>query len=370
MRTLGSAHRHLHVPDLPSAPASGSARIEVVWHLPGVLAKFGVDVRDALEAAGVRGDMFDDPENRIDYPAFGRLLLACEQLTRCDHVVMLISQHTRLSNFGLAGQYARCGDTAGEGLLNLINQFNLHSSASIITLATSGDYARFIYAIAAPDMTVTRPFQLGAMTIAFNILQDLCGPAMLPSVVTFASSSPADLKPIQKYFRTPLRFDSDESALIFERRWLDHPLPPVEPGLRLQVETQVQVQRASALADFPATLRLMLRKQLMLGHGSMDAVATLLGMHRRTLDRRLQRHGVSYGELLESVQKNMAHQLLLDTQLQVQQVAEALHFSNAANFATAFRRWTGLSPSEYRRMARWAPRPRGTATAGAAPASP
>jgi AraC-like DNA-binding protein len=35
----------------------------------------------------------------------------------------------------------------------------------------------------------------------------------------------------------------------------------------------------------------------------------------------------------------------------VQDVAEALRFSNAANFATAFRRWTGVTPSEFRRGA-------------------
>ena len=42
-------------------------------------------------------------------------------------------------------------------------------------------------------------------------------------------------------------------------------------------------------------------------------------------------------------------QVLRDTQMQVQQIAEALQFSTAANFATAFRRWTGITPSEYRR---------------------
>jgi AraC-like DNA-binding protein len=40
--------------------------------------------------------------------------------------------------------------------------------------------------------------------------------------------------------------------------------------------------------------------------------------------------------------------LLRDTRLQVQQIAASLHFSTAANFATAFRRWTGITPSEYR----------------------
>ena len=55
---------------------------------------------------------------------------------------------------------------------------------------------------------------------------------------------------------------------------------------------------------------MVLRKKLLIGDCSMDNVAQLLGMHRRTLDRRLQQHAVRYGELLESVQADLARQLL------------------------------------------------------------
>jgi len=99
-------------------------------------------------------------------------------------------------------------------------------------------------------------------------------------------------------------------------------------------------------------VRRILRKQLIIGDCSMDQVAAMLGIHRRTLDRYLQEHGVQYGDLVESVTTDVARQLLRDTELQVQHVAEALHFSSAANFATAFRRWTGMTPSEYRRRVR------------------
>jgi AraC-like DNA-binding protein len=160
------------------------------------------------------------------------------------------------------------------------------------------------------------------------------------------------LRPIQGFFRAPVRFDSDESAVIFERRWLDRPLPPVDPPARQQVEAEVRAQRDLILADLPGTVRRMLRKQLLLGQCSMHHVAEQMGMHRRTLDRQLQRHGVHYSDLLESVKRDVAEQLLRDTDMQVHHVAESLHFSSAANFATAFRRWTGVTPSKFRRSAR------------------
>jgi AraC-like DNA-binding protein len=182
-------------------------------------------------------------------------------------------------------------------------------------------------------------------------MQELCGPGFLPTVVTFANRSPRNLKPLHQLFHAPLRFDSDESALVFERRWLDRPLPPVDPRMRRTIEAEARARRQGLMADLPATVRYLVRKQLLVGDCSMDHVAARLGMHRRTLDRHLRRHGVLYGELVESLQSEVARQLLLDTEMQVQRIAESLHFSSAANFATAFRRWTGMTPSEYRKRA-------------------
>jgi AraC-like DNA-binding protein len=319
--------------------------------MPKVMREFGVDLGELLEAAGIRKDIFDDRENGIPYPAFAHLLAECEKRSNCEHIVMLICQHTRLADFGLAGQVARCAENAGDGLQRLVEHFNLHSSATTVSLITSGNYTRFVYAIAEQGMTNTRQLQLGAMVIGYNILQDLFGSAWRPTVITVASRSPANPRPAQKFFHAPLRFDSEESAVVFETRWLDQRLPPVDPLVRQRVEGEARARRAAILSDLPATLRRILRKQLIIGDCSMEQMAAMLQVHRRTLDRHLQEHGVQFGELLESVKDDVARQLLRDTDLQVQQIAEALHFSSAANFATAFRRWSAMTPSEYRRRA-------------------
>ncbi len=201
-------------------------------------------------------------------------------------------------------------------------------------------------------MRDTRPFQLGAVTMALNVLKELCGPGFQPVAATFASRGPTDLRPVHGFFRAPVRFDSEESAVIFERRWLDRPLPPVDPQTRKQAEAAAHAQRNLLMTDLPATVCRLLRKHLPLGQCSMDYVADQLGMHRRTLDRHLQKHGLRYGELVAGVEEEIARQLLRDTDMQVQRVAESLRYSSAANFATAFRRWTGMTPSEYRRQER------------------
>jgi AraC-like DNA-binding protein len=361
MGTLGSPHPHLPVrrPDGLAiggaehiVPPENMTRVGVVWRLPEVLREFGVQLDDALDGAGVRRDIFSDPQNTIDYPSFQQLLATCVHLTRCEHIALLIAQRTRLADFGLAGRAALCGATAGEGLQKFVDYYNLHIGATTVSLVQAGGLARLVYAITVRGITDTRQFQLGAVTIIFNILQDLFGPRWQPAGVTMATRAPSNLRPFHQFFRAPLRFDSDESAVIFERHWLDRPLPPMGPAFRSQVDAEVRERQAAILGDLPAILRRVIRKQLIVGKGGMDDVAAAFGLHRRTLDRHLQKHGVHYSELLESVEEEVARQLLRDTDMQVQQVAESLHFSSAANFATAFRRWTGMTPSEYRRQAR------------------
>ena len=349
VRTLGTAPTHLPVSLTGAAQETGSARIAAYLALPEVLSGLGIDVADVLDAVGLPASIFDDRENLVAYPDLGRLLAVSAQLSNCDYIALLVARHVGLADMGLAGAAAFCGASVDEGLQRFVSHFTLQNTAATVGLSTSRGFSRFTYAIAAPGMTDTAQLPLGAMTIAFNIMQDLCGHGWLPTVVTFASRAPANLQPCQRFFRAPLRFDSDESAIIFESHWLDRPLPSVEPLVRKRTEAQVRERQAALFADFPATVRHLLRKQLVLGECSMDSVAAIFGVHRRTLDRKLRRHGVLFSELLESVQSDVACQLLRDTGMPVQQIAESLRYSSAANFATAFRRWQGVTPSEYRR---------------------
>lgn len=349
MRDGKGDRRDIPVPESQAVPHPGLLRINAVWDLPGLLLEHGVDLAGTLAEAGVAQDIFADLDHPISYPALQRLLFACERRTGRDDFGFLIGQRSRLAHMGLAGRIAASSIDAATGLQAFVDHFNLHDSAAIVSVVEAGDFVRFFYAISEPGMTDTRHFQLGGITIAFNILQDLCGRDWLPSEVRFACRAPARPKPMQQFFRAPLRFDSDESSLVFRRDWLARPLPTVSAQERHRVEAAVRELRRQVRADFPATVRRVLRKQLLVGRGSMDEVAELLSMHRRTLDRRLQRSDTHYGEIVESVKADIALQLLRDTDASVQQIAESLHYSSAANFSTAFRHWHGTTPTEFRR---------------------
>ncbi|HEX7374854.1 MAG TPA: AraC family transcriptional regulator [Steroidobacteraceae bacterium] len=313
-----------------------------------MLTRLGADVDEVLAAVDLQRADFDDPEGVMPYLQLENLLVECERRTGCEHFGLLLCEATRLDDMGLPGRVARCAATVGDGLSALARQYNQRRGGGILNLVDAGNAARFVFAIAMPGSHDTRQYQLGAVTIAYNVLRDLCGPHWQAGDVRLAFRRPAATRPLQRHFCAPLRFDADETSISFDRGWLGQALPPVAESFRWAVAAEVREARERAPDDFPGLVRDAIRRQVSRGRCSVTTVSAALSLHRRNLERRLERHGTSYGALHRSVQWEIAQHLLLETDMSVQQIGEFLRFSSAANFATAFRRWSGRTPTEFR----------------------
>lgn len=82
---------------------------------------------------------------------------------------------------------------------------------------------------------------------------------------------------------------------------------------------------------------------------SITAVAKQLGLHPRALRRKLEAEGASYRDILAELRMRLAIEYLRKTQMTNEDIAGRLGYSDAANFRHAFIRWTGKSPSDFRR---------------------
>lgn len=347
---LDDTYEHLRY--VVALPSHGSVRAGLFCHLRDVLRGFGVDHRDVLAALRLDKALLDSPENHMSYRQAEQLVLMSEQWTGCDHIGLLVGQRATLLDMGWLGRLVACQSTAREGLQAFVNHFNVHNTAAIVTIARTNRFSRLTYAICTHGLRDTRHMQMGAVAFMFNMLRELCGPDWLPSRVGIAAYAPPDSRNLEHFLRAPVQFDQEESSITFEDRWLDTALAPVSDEEKRAVLSELEARRRAAKLNFPTLVQFIQRKQLLLGGTSMKDVARLLSMHRRTLDRRLKEHGVQFRDLLETVKRDVACQLLVDTEMPVQQVAGALRYASAANFATAFRRWSGLTPSAYRVGAR------------------
>ena len=86
----------------------------------------------------------------------------------------------------------------------------------------------------------------------------------------------------------------------------------------------------------------------------MNAVARAASLSPFYLTRIFKaRYGVPPYRFLINLRIDRATELLRDSSLTVTQICHRSGFNSLSHFITTFRRHTGLSPSQYRRMVDW-----------------
>lgn len=97
-------------------------------------------------------------------------------------------------------------------------------------------------------------------------------------------------------------------------------------------------------------LRQKLPSLLKEGYPPIHQVSKAAEMSLRSFQRQLAKDNLNYSRLVEQVRYETAICLLQDPTLKLIEIALELGYADAANFTRAFKRWTGMSPSQFRHL--------------------
>ncbi|MGB5180033.1 MAG: helix-turn-helix transcriptional regulator [Gammaproteobacteria bacterium] len=86
------------------------------------------------------------------------------------------------------------------------------------------------------------------------------------------------------------------------------------------------------------------------GYPSIASTAARLGVSVRTLQRRLAKLGVKYGEFVARVRFEKACRDLKNPHIILNTVSVRLGYRDPGSFSRAFTRWAGMSPRQYRKQ--------------------
>jgi len=165
----------------------------------------------------------------------------------------------------------------------------------------------------------------------------------------------------ESYFGCPVRFGAKANRLVLEAADLAIPfvsynrelLEMLSPALE---KALAEHQKGASLAE---RVKWLMKKRLATKRPDMAAIASELAMSDRTLQRRLAEEGTRFQDVLAHARRELAHQYLVDGQLDMGDVAFLLGFDDQNSFFRAFRQWEGETP------ARWRDKRIGSSPAGA-----
>jgi AraC-like DNA-binding protein len=228
----------------------------------------------------------------------------------------------------------------------LSENMNVHSTAveMRVRLDAGSRIAAAVYAPMPPSAAGRQKLEM-SMAAVRNVIALVSGqPGFAPVAVRLACAAPADTGPQRRFFRSPVQYDAEETALLFRADLLALPTAIHDPAIAPLVRRYLAELPAQFGDDIIATTRSLIGTLLSSGRCTREAVAECLNLHPRTFQRRLEARGATFSRLLDEHRHALALDLLGRGTSSLAQVADMLGFADQSAFNQAFRRWTDDTP--------------------------
>ncbi|MEM9490940.1 MAG: AraC family transcriptional regulator ligand-binding domain-containing protein [Myxococcota bacterium] len=307
----------------------------------GCLEARGIERDDVLRLWGVRPDEL--AAGRLSVARGYALWQVLWQVGGRDFAIAL-ARHMTVGDLGLYDYVWRNSPTIGHGIAMGGRFSRLLGDDLEVGLELQGRRAVYWYAAWRPT-----PVNEVGLAMLSSYARDLLGDQVPCHEVWLRQCDDRLRSTFEEFFRCPVRTGTERDALVFDRDLLRAPMPGADARL-FAVLLPVAEQALGALPAIDRLLdqvRGLLRARVADGDLELVDTARLLAVSAPTLRRHLRHCGTTFSALRDEVRKEVAlSQLPLNT---VTEVAALTGFSDHSGFCKAFRRWTGMTPSQFRR---------------------
>lgn len=322
-------------------------RAGVLCELPALLREQGASAEAVFAGSGL------DPttlhaELRVPLQTLVHLLDRAAEATGLAHLGLMLGLRFRLEHHGVIGRLMRTAPTLQQALADFVTWQPGYSSGAVVYLARFGDDALFGYAAQEPASPRIAHVYYAVAGVGLSMVAQLTAGRARPREIRLGFREPGDAAQRARLVRVPMRFDQERTCVVLDAEALCTPLPGADAAARARVQAEIEAALPAAFPRTALRTRHALRPLLQAGRPSMPATARALGLHPRTLRRRLAAEGETFESLRDGVRFTIAREFLEMTDLPIGEIAAATAFASSGVFAEAFRRWAGMSPSQWR----------------------
>ncbi len=310
-----------------------------------------------LEAAGATVETGVDSELmssivRRNSEAFVPMHLAHRFLARGARKIgqqdfgILVGRKIGVESLGAFGRSVRRSLTLHDALGKFHLMFPLYSSAERIWWERDrNNLAFFLHSYLQKPDCGSRYARDCALLLMRDVIRLAAGRHWQPEIVKIDDLENASA--LREEFGDAEIRHSKFNGLSFSQNLLSRPLrQPHSCGSSARDEEAFDAGVPSG--DFLGSLRQVIATFLPEGRCGLEEVAAALGVHPRTLQRRLAARDHDYSELLSRVLFEKTLHLLEDPCNRIHDIALEVGFQDASNFSRSFRQWAGVTPSQFR----------------------
>lgn len=323
---------------------------KAVEKIINLAVQYSVKPADMYAAISLDESVLSDPDNRIPFAQLVELYEKASQLTGDKNFGLHMGEIVDPKLFDVVGYSAMNSATLGEAFARVARYHSIWTDGAVIKVEISQPISAIIYRYV--DESIGEHRQDSEMTLAgfVTLCRMAADPNWTPTLIEFQHPKPDDISEHVRLFRCQVKFNTTVNRLVFDSSSLALPIATADPGLCRMLDRHAE----DLLAKFPPrdtlieNARTIIRKELNGGNPSLERVALKLGLSGRTLQRKLHELGTSHNDLVDQIRRELATRYLREREMAICEVAYLLGFSEPSSFHRAFKRWTGVTPKEFR----------------------
>lgn len=318
-------------------------------------AHCGFNIEPVFQAQGIEMDLIHLEDVTVTPQQLLQVMADCVAQARQGHFPFVLGETFAFDYMPDIGTFLATSPTLRDTLRVFDWVRELINPALTVRLEERGEEAWLMQEFVQGEGLLTPYFIESTFASIYRFARTLLGERALIGRLCLRYPAPPHAAEYTRYFGVEVHFSQPEHAMVFPRGLLDERLGGAFPALHRQAEYRVQRQ-LTALPRMPPAeggIAALIGQSFaaqpeLLGQG-IERMAAALGLHPRTLQRRLQDAGQGYAELQSRARFKLAADWLQAGELSIEAVSERLGFSDRRSFTRAFTRWAGISPSAFRK---------------------
>ena len=325
-----------------------------VWvrQLAAELRSLGHPVEDLLTQVGLtEGDLSPD-RARIPFAKHAAFFELAAKVTDDDCFGLHFAQTREVRDAGVVGYVGLASATLSDAFKNVSRYVRVASNATVLSTDMLDTHGELYWSIS--DLPSPTPRQCLEFTGAQIVrgIRDLTGRDLVPVRVCFAHPRSKHVEEFERCFRCPVRFGRGENVVQMKASDLRTPLIASDNRLLAVLRSfceDILALHAHDPVSVTDQVERIIADRLAKGEAKLDIVASELGMSPRSLSRRLAESGTSFNQIVEDLRKELATRYLEESALRLAEISFLLGYTDVSSFNHAFKRWTGMTPSAFRR---------------------
>lgn len=309
---------------------------------------FGIDPIRWLRGSGFSEIDASFIESSIDYNVFHNLVIRAVELSNNPAIGISVGHQLSLQSHGILG-YALMNCENLIAAVKLVEQY-IALRMPLIQISSHFEGGHFFLQLEEKTpLNDLRTMIFDGVLVAIKSALDQLMPNLKKDLCIYFPYGKHKNIPYGSISDSKLKFNQPMAAISIAKDYMEKPIPLANLSAYKEAELLCAKELQSLSQESAYKSRVKQKLYENTEHlPSQTVMASWFNMTSRTLHRRLVKEGTSYREILEEVKQSLAVSYLSNTNMTIKEIAYFLGYEDDRNFSRAFRRWQGLSPTEYR----------------------